>query len=320
MKAGMIIRAGKLAADHRLGIGDWVCFLIAGSRWASSMRVHYAHVARIPEHVPFSAAANLAPGYVTVHLALQDVARSSSGERVLIHGSMAVMGRAAIEYGSVRGLLVYLAAEDVAKKKKLEDELGLTGAGSTGTVLNCGEGSIVQQIWAATGQEGVDVIISPCRSFVEQSSECLRDFARVIELMLLVSLLGYRPCVEDIPISQSAHALHDNNMNSPPEHGREAPLLALTVGDVDIVSADASYLLVGGAGGVGRSLCEWAIARGARHRVVMGRSARSGDEFLAELTGSCNVRVVKCDVSDQDQLAAVACAASADMPPIRGIF
>ncbi|KAK2054714.1 hypothetical protein LY76DRAFT_638245 [Colletotrichum caudatum] len=374
--AGIIIRAGKLAAEHGLGTGDRVCFLIAGSRWASVMRVHCAHVARIPEHVAFSAAASLAPGYVTVHLALQDVARTSSGERVLVHGSMVGMGRAAIEYGRVRGLLVYLAAEDGAEKKKLEDELGL--AGSTGTVLDCSKGLVVQQIWAATGQEGVDVIISPSRAFVEQSSECLRDFGRVIELddgmdadtntnmlhvgcpaataavngafyrmqlgswlvrrpwivsqamqaSMLLLLLGHRPCVEEIPISQSARILDDNT--NPPEHGREQAPLALTVGDADVVpvarrprhaalKADASYLLVGGAGGVGRSLCEWAIARGARHLVVMSRSARSDDEFLAELAGSCNFRVVKCDVSDQDQLAA-ARAAFADMPPIRGIF
>lgn len=51
--------------------------------------------------------------------------------------------------------------------------------------------------------------------------------------------------------------------------------------------------------------------------MVMGRSARSDDEFLADL--SCNVRVVKSDVSDQNQLVA-AVAACADMPPIRGIF
>ncbi|KAF6838975.1 polyketide synthase [Colletotrichum musicola] len=366
--AGIIIRAGKLAADHGLGIGDRVCFLIAGSRWASSMRVHCAHVAKIPEHVVFSVAASLAPCYVTVHLALQDVARASSGERVLVHGPMAVMGRAAVEYGRARGLLVYLAVEDEAEKEKLGDELGL----AANTLLNRSKGLIVEQIWAATGREGVDVIISPSRAFVEQSYECLRDFGRVIELDVdggtftntdtltvnngsvhrmqlgswlvrrpwivsqamqasMLLLLGHRPCVEEIPISQSARVL-DDNMN-PPQHGREQALLALTVGDADVVptpqvtrrprhaalKADASYLLVGGAGGVGRSLCEWAIARGARHLVVMSRSARSDDEFLAELAVSCNVRVVKCDVSDQDQLAA-ARAAFADMPPIRGIF
>ncbi|KAF6832303.1 polyketide synthase [Colletotrichum plurivorum] len=391
--AGIIVRAGKLAADHGLGIGDRVCFLITGSRWASSMRVHCAHVAKIPEHVVFSIAASLAPCYVTVHLALQDVARASSGERVLVHGSMGVMGRAAVEYGRARGLLVYLAVEDEAEKEKLEGKLGL----AANTLLNRSKGLIVEQIWAATGREGVDVIISPSRAFVEQSYECLRDFGRVIELdggkdvdtntttnmvhvgcpaatakvngafhsmhlgswlvrrpwivsqamqgsMLL--LLGHRPCVEEIPISQSARVL-DDNMN-PPQHGREQALLVLTVGDADVVpvsvfdffmlshaaldtppstrrprhaalKADASYLLVGGAGGVGRSLCEWAIARGARHLVVMSRSARSDDEFLAELTVSCNIRVVKCDVSDQDQLASGR-AAFADMPPIRGIF
>lgn len=276
--AGIIVRAGKLAAEHGLGIGDRVCFLIAGSRWASSMQVHCAHVARIPEHVAFSTAASLAPGYVTVHLALQEVARTSKGERVLVHGSTAATGLAAIEYGKARGLLVYLAAEDEAEKKKLEDELGLRGR----AVLDRSKGLIAEQIRAATGQEGVDVIISPSRAFVEESCECLRDFGRVIKIdggtdtadtaartiecpettvnravhemklgswlsrrpwivsramqasMLLLHLCHHHhPRVEEVPISQSARVLGDNR--DLPEHGSEQTLVALTVGDADVV-------------------------------------------------------------------------------------
>jgi NAD(P)-dependent dehydrogenase (short-subunit alcohol dehydrogenase family) len=69
-------------------------------------------------------------------------------------------------------------------------------------------------------------------------------------------------------------------------------------------------------GGIGRSLCEWVVDRGAKHLVIMSRNARM-DSFLAEL--QCNVRAVACDVSDETQLA-TALASCTNMPPIRGVF
>ena len=81
------------------------------------------------------------------------------------------------------------------------------------------------------------------------------------------------------------------------------------------LAADASYLIVGGMGGIGRSLCEWMVERGARHLIVLSRNARI-DSFFADL--SCDVRPVNCDVSDKAQLMA-ALAGCQDMPPIRGV-
>ena len=79
---------------------------------------------------------------------------------------------------------------------------------------------------------------------------------------------------------------------------------------------DTSYLIVGGMGGIGRSLCEWMVERGAKHLIVMSRSA-TVDDFLSELP--CNVRAVGCDIANEAQLteALVSCV---DMPPIRGVI
>ncbi|KAL2813950.1 hypothetical protein BDW59DRAFT_24526 [Aspergillus cavernicola] len=81
---------------------------------------------------------------------------------------------------------------------------------------------------------------------------------------------------------------------------------------------DVSYLIVGGFGGIGRSLCEWMVDHGAKHVVIMSRSATSGP-FLTELQAACNVRAVACDVSDAGQLA-VALESFSDMPPIKGVI
>lgn len=71
-------------------------------------------------------------------------------------------------------------------------------------------------------------------------------------------------------------------------------------------------------GGIGRSLCEWMVDRGAKHIIVMSRTARI-DSFFAEMQRDIDVRAVSCDVSDKAQLAA-ALTSCVDMPPIRGVF
>ncbi|KAI2931662.1 hypothetical protein CBS147321_10186 [Aspergillus niger] len=51
-------------------------------------------------------------------------------------------------------------------------------------------------------------------------------------------------------------------------------------------SPNKSYLLVGGLGGVGRSVCLWMVQRGARHLVILSRSAGKSDadrEFILDL-------------------------------------
>jgi NAD(P)-dependent dehydrogenase (short-subunit alcohol dehydrogenase family) len=45
---------------------------------------------------------------------------------------------------------------------------------------------------------------------------------------------------------------------------------------------DVSYLIVGGIGGIGRSLCEWMVDHGAKHVIIMSRGA-SSNPFLTEL-------------------------------------
>ena len=82
---------------------------------------------------------------------------------------------------------------------------------------------------------------------------------------------------------------------------------------------NATYLIVGGLGGIGRSLCEWIVDRGAKHLIILSRNARAGP-YLANLEeAGCKVRVVGCDVSDESQVA-WALQSCADLPPIRGVI
>lgn len=77
-----------------------------------------------------------------------------------------------------------------------------------------------------------------------------------------------------------------------------------------ILRSDASYLVVGGFGGIGRSVCRWLVDRGAKNLLVVSRSAARKDkveslqEELRESAEGVKVTGIGCDISNSDQLTA----------------
>jgi acyl transferase domain-containing protein len=88
------------------------------------------------------------------------------------------------------------------------------------------------------------------------------------------------------------------------------------------LSADASYLLTGGLGGVGCALARWMVEQGARHLIIASRNepSPSGREAVASLeaTGAC-VTLVRADVADSAQVVSLLEACSRSGPALRGI-
>lgn len=87
--------------------------------------------------------------------------------------------------------------------------------------------------------------------------------------------------------------------------------------------ADATYLVPGGLGGLGRPLLRWMAEKGARHLVTTSRSGGQGAKAQAviqELSErGVNIRVFASDISDETALRAVLSDLStASFPPIRG--
>jgi NAD(P)-dependent dehydrogenase (short-subunit alcohol dehydrogenase family) len=70
--------------------------------------------------------------------------------------------------------------------------------------------------------------------------------------------------------------------------------------------SDASYLLVGGLGGIGRSVSTWMIERGAKELIFLSRSAgKSSDNqaFIRELeVQGCHVICVTGNVTDKEDV------------------
>lgn len=86
--------------------------------------------------------------------------------------------------------------------------------------------------------------------------------------------------------------------------------------------ADATYLVTGGLGAVGGEIARWLVAHGARHLVLMGRSAPSAtaQATLESLRAAgAEVTVAQGDVTRSADVAAALATIGSSMPPLRGV-
>nr|CAD89776.1 MelE protein [Melittangium lichenicola] len=101
--------------------------------------------------------------------------------------------------------------------------------------------------------------------------------------------------------------------------------------------ADGVYLITGGLGGLGLQVARWLVSRGARHLVLVGRTglpeASQWDALSADSAAGrqvravrelesqgASVKVVRCDVGESQQVAALVGELRAGPLPLRGIF
>jgi NADPH:quinone reductase-like Zn-dependent oxidoreductase/SAM-dependent methyltransferase len=85
---------------------------------------------------------------------------------------------------------------------------------------------------------------------------------------------------------------------------------------------DATYVLAGGYGGLGRSLARWMASRGAKNLIFLSRSSASSPEKREMVTDlkriGCKVINHTCDVSDRSSLEALSGNQFSHLPPIKG--
>ncbi|TLD24099.1 hypothetical protein PspLS_06954 [Pyricularia sp. CBS 133598] len=92
------------------------------------------------------------------------------------------------------------------------------------------------------------------------------------------------------------------------------------------LDSEASYVIAGGTGGLGRSLARFLAGRGARHIILPSRSGSDSagsevSELLEELRSrGINIEAPRCDVADEASLAATLkdCHDRLGMPSVKG--
>ncbi|KAL8717110.1 MAG: hypothetical protein Q9225_005621 [Loekoesia sp. 1 TL-2023] len=85
---------------------------------------------------------------------------------------------------------------------------------------------------------------------------------------------------------------------------------------------NATYLIKGGLGGIGRSILRWMVTRGVKYLLVPSRSgtaSAAASEVMRELSvQNIVVSTPKCDVSSKDSLSHMLEESATTLPPIRG--
>ena len=91
-----------------------------------------------------------------------------------------------------------------------------------------------------------------------------------------------------------------------------------------IFRRDGTHIIVGGTGGLGRSMARYMVEHGARNIVLLSRSG-GGREMVEQLREeiqcpTARVLVKKCDASDEAQVRQMVNECSKSLPPICGII
>lgn len=88
--------------------------------------------------------------------------------------------------------------------------------------------------------------------------------------------------------------------------------------------SEATYVLSGGLGGLGRSLSQWMVDHGAKNLAFFSRSGASKPDAQAvlEKLARDGVRAVAyaCDIGNPEQVERAVEKCKQEMPPIRGLI
>jgi acyl transferase domain-containing protein/surfactin synthase thioesterase subunit len=88
------------------------------------------------------------------------------------------------------------------------------------------------------------------------------------------------------------------------------------------VRGDATYLVTGGLGMLGRSVAKWLISKGAKHLVLTGRNATSEAAqkvFSAAEIKSAAIHVVAADIGRDDDVRRLIQTIRNELPPLKGV-
>ncbi|KAF2752775.1 reducing type I polyketide synthase [Pseudovirgaria hyperparasitica] len=86
---------------------------------------------------------------------------------------------------------------------------------------------------------------------------------------------------------------------------------------------DATYVISGGLGGIGRQVARWLVRHGAKHLLLLSRSGIGHNSDKKQLVHELeekgvNVNCIPCDITDLESVRTIFAEAAVSLPPIRG--
>jgi hypothetical protein len=219
-------------------------------------------------------------------------------------------------------------------------------------VVNSLAGDQLQASWEVVAPFGRFIELGRTE-IINNSKLAMAHFAKNISFMAVAvdDMVTIRPALLQKNLSAVAGMIAEGKLNLPfplrtyPlssakeafQHlmsGHSTGKMVLKVDPTDVVKAcitldsgrqlnpNATYLIAGGFGGLGRSAARWMVSKGARNLILLSRSGPVSESarLLVEELEKAGVRVAApaCDVSNESVLAEVLARCASHMPPVRG--
>lgn len=155
-------------------VGEPVCALLAGGGYAERVAVPAGQVLPVPDGVDLVEAAGLPEVACTVWSNLVMTARLGPGDTLLVHGGGSGIGTMAIQVAKQLGARVAVTASRPAVLQRCRE----LGADIT---INYAEQDFVQELAAATGGHGADVILDVIgAAYLARNIAALADGGRLV--------------------------------------------------------------------------------------------------------------------------------------------
>jgi myxalamid-type polyketide synthase MxaB len=334
--AGTVAAVGEGVTDFR--VGDEVMTSAPGC-FASFLTLAHTNVVRKPAGVSFETAAAIPTAFFTAYYGLLQLARLKAGKRVLIHAASGGVGQAAVQLAQLVGAEIFATASpgkwDFLKAQGVRHVMNSRTLDFADEILRLTSGEGVEVVLNSLTGEAID-----------KSFDVLKRGGRFVEIGKLgiwtaEQVADRRPDAAyftfdlDQAIDQDAGLPHAvlGQVREWFEAGRLRPLPQRVFGVQDAVpayrflqqtrqvgkvvlsfapatgpaiTADGSYLVTGGLGGLGLNVTQQLVELGARRLVLAGRAAPSpaAEETIGRLRSKgASVQVVQADVVDPADVA-----------------
>jgi NADPH:quinone reductase-like Zn-dependent oxidoreductase/SAM-dependent methyltransferase len=326
---------------------------LAGGSFASHVIVPVCRVQLIPPALSFEQAAVLPIAGMTALHALRELVSIKAGQRVLIHSATGGVGLHCVALALAAGAEVFATAGSAVKRAYLR-RLGVhhifdsrstafakqlrqcvENGGGVDVVVNSLSGEAIASGFSVLNAGGCFIEIG--RAGIWTPEQARQQFPQVVYRIVALDRISDQeggrllravldaavrgelatPPITRIPMEKAAEAFRLM------QRARHIGRVALTLPQAFNFRADRSYLITGGLGGLGLAVAEWAITRGARHLVLVSRSAPNGEQVLklAELRAlGAEVAFESVDVSIESAVADLAVSFGKTRPQLAGVF
>jgi acyl transferase domain-containing protein/NADPH:quinone reductase-like Zn-dependent oxidoreductase/NAD(P)-dependent dehydrogenase (short-subunit alcohol dehydrogenase family)/acyl carrier protein len=325
--AGIVTRVGEgvshvQAGDQVMGIGLGL--------YTAYANVAAHHVVRIPSNTDLTTAAGIPLPFLTAYWGLARAGRLRPKERVLIHAAAGGVGQAAVQVARLLGAEIFATAGSEEKRDLLRQQ-------GIAHVFDSRSATFAEGIRTATAGQGVDLVLNSLTGELLRSSlALLRPGGRFIELGVRdvldpTDVSRNYPTIEYSTFQVGALPIPDeefltmfqeivrhfevNDLRPIATHAYEPERIvdafrcmaqARHFGKLVVASAqvtrnlrpDASYIVTGAGGGIGRRLAERLADRGVGGLILNSRSAPD-EAWLAHLKTRCHVAWVRGDVAER---------------------